>query len=65
MQESDEEEGKNVLGEEADVTKGVAAMLKLAAQKGYLENSKKKLSAGSSLKHLQSKRYVQVESSKQ
>lgn len=51
---SDEEgsdgEGKNeyenVLGKEADVTKGVGAMLKLAAQKGYLndpETKKEKL----------------------
>uniref|UniRef100_A0A914X4B4 U4/U6.U5 tri-snRNP-associated protein 1 n=1 Tax=Plectus sambesii TaxID=2011161 RepID=A0A914X4B4_9BILA len=62
--ESDEEEGGNVLGEEADVTKGVAAMLKLAAQKGYLDDSKKKLPSGPSLKHLHSKRYVQVEAGK-
>uniref|UniRef100_A0A915N312 Uncharacterized protein n=1 Tax=Meloidogyne javanica TaxID=6303 RepID=A0A915N312_MELJA len=32
----------NILGEEKDVTKGVAAMLKLAGQKGYLESGNKK-----------------------
>jgi hypothetical protein len=51
---------KNVLGEEKDVSKGVGAMLKLAAEKGYLEKNKKK-DTGGTLKHLESKRFSKVE----
>ncbi|KAF7635704.1 hypothetical protein Mgra_00004798 [Meloidogyne graminicola] len=51
----------NILGEEKDVTKGVAAMLKLAGQKGYLESGNKKRTGDGSLKHLESKRYSKVE----
>jgi hypothetical protein len=44
------------------VTKGVAAMLKLAGQKGYLESSSKKAISDASLrKMLESKRYSKVE----
>ncbi|KAJ1353392.1 hypothetical protein KIN20_010007, partial [Parelaphostrongylus tenuis] len=35
-------EYENVLGKEADVSKGVGAMLKLAAQKGYLNDNEVK-----------------------
>uniref|UniRef100_A0A914D9Q7 Uncharacterized protein n=1 Tax=Acrobeloides nanus TaxID=290746 RepID=A0A914D9Q7_9BILA len=65
MEDSDSEteeamDYKNVLGEEKDVSKGVGAMLKLAAEKGYLEKNKKK-DAGGTLKHLESKRFSKVE----
>jgi len=51
---------KNVLGEERDVTKGVGAMLRLAAEKGYLEN-KNRGNADGALKHLQSKHFSRVD----
>ncbi|KAI6237125.1 hypothetical protein M3Y95_00232100 [Aphelenchoides besseyi] len=54
---------QNVLGEERDVTKGVGAMLRLAAEKGYLENANKNSSSGR-LRHLESKRYARVEQGK-
>lgn len=60
----DEEEGEdytNVLGEEKDTTVGVAAMLKLAAVKGYLENSGPRQAGDGSLKHLESQRFSRVE----
>uniref|UniRef100_A0A0N5AQA4 U4/U6.U5 tri-snRNP-associated protein 1 n=1 Tax=Syphacia muris TaxID=451379 RepID=A0A0N5AQA4_9BILA len=57
-------ENYNVLGEERDVTKGVAAMLKLAAEKGYLESREKRKVKGPSLKHLESKRFSQIETSR-
>ncbi|VDM96675.1 unnamed protein product [Thelazia callipaeda] len=61
--ESDEET-HNVLGEERDVTKGVAAMLKSAAEKGYLDTGKERKVKGPSLKHLESKRFSQIEISR-
>lgn len=51
----------NVLGEEKDVTKGVAAMLKLASVKGYLETTKKATSDGALRQSLESKRFSKVE----
>uniref|UniRef100_A0A1I7RX34 U4/U6.U5 tri-snRNP-associated protein 1 n=1 Tax=Bursaphelenchus xylophilus TaxID=6326 RepID=A0A1I7RX34_BURXY len=51
---------ENVLGEERDVTKGVGAMLKMAAERGYLP-TKKQGSSGSHLSHLESKRFSRVE----
>uniref|UniRef100_A0A915Q0C2 SART-1 family protein n=1 Tax=Setaria digitata TaxID=48799 RepID=A0A915Q0C2_9BILA len=64
--ESDDsdEEVYNVLGEERDVTKGVAAMLKSAAEKGYLDAGKERKVKGPSLKHLESKRFSQIETSR-
>lgn len=53
-----------MLGEEADVAKGVGAMLKLAGQKGYLVSTHEKLPSGASLKHLMSKRFSIVEPGK-
>lgn len=55
------EDYKNVLGEEKDVTKGVAAMLKLAGEKGYLQPGNSKNAGEGALKHLESKRYSKVE----
>lgn len=49
-----------MLGEERDVTKGVGAMLRLAAEKGYLENTNRHNSGGA-LKHLESKRFSRVD----
>lgn len=63
FQDSDEE-AYNVLGEERDVTKGVAAMLKSAAEKGYLDTGKERKVKGPSLKHLESKRFSQIETSR-
>lgn len=60
--DSDQEIYNNVLGEERDVTKGVGAMLKLAGEKGYLETGKVRKVNGPSLKHLESKRFSQIES---
>lgn len=51
----------NILGEERDVTKGVAAMLKLAGEKGYLESGQRRRAGEGSLKHLESKRFSKVE----
>ena len=51
----------NILGEEKDVTKGVAAMLKLAGEKGYLESGDRRRVGEGSLRHLESKRYSRVE----
>ncbi|VDK88079.1 unnamed protein product [Litomosoides sigmodontis] len=64
--ESDDsdEESYNVLGGERDVTKGVAAMLKSAAEKGYLDAGKERKVNGPSLKHLESKRFSQIETSR-
>ncbi|CAG9530104.1 unnamed protein product [Cercopithifilaria johnstoni] len=59
-----DEEAYNVLGEERDVTKGVAAMLKSAAEKGYLDAGKERKVKGPSLKHLESKRFSQIETSR-
>ncbi|MFH4974329.1 hypothetical protein AB6A40_001038 [Gnathostoma spinigerum] len=60
--EDSDQEYRNVLGEEADVTKGVGAMLKLAGQKGYLDGGIEKKVKGPSLKHLENKRFSQIES---
>ena len=54
----------NVLGQEKDVTKGVAGMLKLASEKGYLEDPNAKRNRGGTLKHLESKCVAKVEFSK-
>jgi len=54
----------NVLGKEKDVTKGVAGMLKLASEKGYLEDPNAKKNRGGTLKHLESKCVAKVEFSK-
>uniref|UniRef100_A0A915CD57 U4/U6.U5 tri-snRNP-associated protein 1 n=3 Tax=Parascaris univalens TaxID=6257 RepID=A0A915CD57_PARUN len=56
-----DDEPYNVLGEERDVTKGMAAMLKLAAEKGYLDSGKTRKVNGPSLKHLENKRFSQIE----
>jgi U4/U6.U5 tri-snRNP-associated protein 1 len=55
---------ENVLGKEADVTRGVAGMLKLAGEKGYLEDPNAKRLRGGTLKHLESKLVAKVEFSK-
>uniref|UniRef100_A0A914YLS1 U4/U6.U5 tri-snRNP-associated protein 1 n=1 Tax=Panagrolaimus superbus TaxID=310955 RepID=A0A914YLS1_9BILA len=55
---------ENVLGKEADVTRGVAGMLKLAGEKGYLEDPNAKRLRGGTLKHLESKIVAKVEFSK-
>uniref|UniRef100_A0A7E4VPS9 U4/U6.U5 tri-snRNP-associated protein 1 n=1 Tax=Panagrellus redivivus TaxID=6233 RepID=A0A7E4VPS9_PANRE len=54
-------EHENVLGKERDVTKGVAGMLKLASEKGYLEDPNAKKNRGGTLKHLESKNFAKVE----
>lgn len=59
--DSEDDAYENVLGEEKDVTKGVAAMLKLAGVKGYLENSNSRRAGDGTLKHLESKRFSKVE----
>lgn len=53
-----------MLGEERDVSKGVAAMLKSAAEKGYLDTGKEKKVKGPSLKHLESKRFSLIETTR-
>ncbi|KAE9548332.1 hypothetical protein FO519_008458 [Halicephalobus sp. NKZ332] len=60
----EETEYVNVLGQEKDVTKGVAGMLKLASEKGYLEDPNAKKNKGGTLKHLESKCFAKVEFSK-
>lgn len=60
-EKSDDDGYHNVLGEEKDVTKGVAAMLKLAGIKGYLENGNSRRAGDGALKHLESKRFSRVE----
>ncbi|KAI6219593.1 U4/U6.U5 tri-snRNP-associated protein 1 [Aphelenchoides fujianensis] len=67
MEDDDEVYGadyQNVLGEERDVTKGVGAMLRLAAEKGYLDNSNKNRGGDGHLSHLVSKRVARVEQGK-
>ncbi|KAK0412728.1 hypothetical protein QR680_006372 [Steinernema hermaphroditum] len=60
---SDDEDYESALGQETDASKGVGAMLKLAQQKGYLEAGKKR-SGTMSLKHLESRNYSKVETSR-
>ncbi|KAI6190497.1 U4/U6.U5 tri-snRNP-associated protein 1 [Aphelenchoides bicaudatus] len=50
----------NVLGEERDATKGVAAMLRVASEKGYLDIRNRNQSANA-LKHLESKRFSRID----
>ncbi|WKY09228.1 hypothetical protein Q1695_001970 [Nippostrongylus brasiliensis] len=57
-------EYENVLGKEADVTKGVGAMLKLAAQKGYLNDNETKKKTGQNLDHLRNQSKTQIEQGK-
>ncbi|KAK6028409.1 SART-1 family protein [Ostertagia ostertagi] len=57
-------EYENVLGKEADVTKGVGAMLKLAAQKGYLNDPEAKKKTGQNLDHLRNQSKTQIEQGK-
>uniref|UniRef100_A0A0K0DDM9 U4/U6.U5 tri-snRNP-associated protein 1 n=1 Tax=Angiostrongylus cantonensis TaxID=6313 RepID=A0A0K0DDM9_ANGCA len=57
-------EYENVLGKEADVSKGVGAMLKLAAQKGYLNDNEVKKKTGQNLDHLRNQSKTQVEQGK-
>ncbi|KAF8383791.1 hypothetical protein PRIPAC_72933 [Pristionchus pacificus] len=61
--EDEEEDGeyRNVLGDEADLQKGVGAMLKLASQKGYLTDPNAKKSSGQSLEHLKNTRATKME----
>ena len=61
---STNEKYENVLGKEADVTKGVAGMLRLAGEKGYLDDPNAKRNRGGTLKHLESKLVAKVEFSK-
>ncbi|KAK5986154.1 U4/U6.U5 tri-snRNP-associated protein 1 [Trichostrongylus colubriformis] len=67
-EDSDKEDGKkeyeNVLGKEADVSKGVGAMLKLAAQKGYLNDPETKKKTGQNLDHLRNQSKTQIEQGK-
>ncbi|KHJ94488.1 SART-1 family protein [Oesophagostomum dentatum] len=62
--ESEKKEYENVLGKEADVTKGVGAMLKLAAQKGYLNDNEVKKKTTQNLDHLRNQSKTQIEQSK-
>ncbi|KJH50474.1 SART-1 family protein [Dictyocaulus viviparus] len=57
-------EYENVLGKEADVSKGVGAMLKLAAQKGYLNDNEVKKKTGQNLDHLRNQSKTQIEQGK-
>ncbi|VDO29397.1 unnamed protein product [Haemonchus placei] len=57
-------EYENVLGKEADVSKGVGAMLKLAAQKGYLNDPETKKKTGQNLDHLRNQSKTQIEQGK-
>ncbi|KIH57841.1 SART-1 family protein [Ancylostoma duodenale] len=57
-------EYENVLGKEADVSKGVGAMLKLAAQKGYLNDNEVKKKTTQNLDHLRNQSKTQIEQSK-
>ncbi|GMS80557.1 hypothetical protein PENTCL1PPCAC_2732, partial [Pristionchus entomophagus] len=61
--EEEEEDGeyRNVLGDEADLQKGVGAMLKLASQKGYLTDPNAKKTSGQSLEHLKNTRATKME----
>ncbi|CAI4223442.1 unnamed protein product [Auanema sp. JU1783] len=59
--EEDEAEYVNVLGNEADVTKGVGPMLKLAHQKGYLNDPNAMRKTGLNLDHLKNKSKTQVD----
>ncbi|GMT12476.1 hypothetical protein PFISCL1PPCAC_3773, partial [Pristionchus fissidentatus] len=61
--DDEEEDGeyRNVLGDEADLQKGVGAMLKLASQKGYLTDPNAKRSSGQSLEHLKNTRATKME----
>ncbi|VDN56019.1 unnamed protein product [Dracunculus medinensis] len=49
---------------ERDLSRGVGAMMKLAAEKGYLDTSHVQKVNGPSLKHLESKRFSQIEISR-
>ncbi|CAD6193623.1 unnamed protein product [Caenorhabditis auriculariae] len=66
--DDDDEEGapeyENVLGKEADVSKGVGAMLKLAAQKGYLTDPNAKKYTGPNLDHLKNRSKSQIDAGK-
>ncbi|KAK6753548.1 hypothetical protein RB195_012877 [Necator americanus] len=62
--DSSKKEYENVLGKEADVSKGVGAMLKLAAQKGYLNDNEVKKKTTQNLDHLRNQSKTQVEQSK-
>lgn len=53
-----------MLGKEADVSKGVGAMLKLAAQKGYLNDPETKKKTGQNLDHLRNQSKTQIEQGK-
>ncbi|CAI5449921.1 unnamed protein product [Caenorhabditis angaria] len=62
--EEDSEEKEDyqpALGKEADVSKGVGAMLKLAAQKGYLTDPNSKSYKGPSLEHLKNHAKTQID----
>ncbi|TKR89556.1 hypothetical protein L596_013639 [Steinernema carpocapsae] len=61
---SDEDEYENALGAEQDVSRGLAGMLQVARQRGYLDDSKNRKSKSVSLKHLENKRFSQVETSR-
>ncbi|CAB3398823.1 unnamed protein product [Caenorhabditis bovis] len=62
--DDDDEDYEPALGEEVDVSKGVGAMLKLAAQKGYLDDSGRRRANGPSLDHLRSKHRTQIDPTK-
>lgn len=53
--EEDKDDYAPALGQEVDVSKGVGRMLKLAGQKGYLQNPNAKSHSGPSLDHLKNK----------
>ncbi|GMR59555.1 hypothetical protein PMAYCL1PPCAC_29750, partial [Pristionchus mayeri] len=60
-EEDEDGEYRNVLGDEADLQKGVGAMLKLASQKGYLTDPNAKKTSGQSLEHLKNTRATRME----
>ncbi|UMM32633.1 hypothetical protein L5515_006361 [Caenorhabditis briggsae] len=64
--EDDEEKDEYApaLGREVDVSKGVGQMLKLAGQKGYLQNPNAKSHSGPSLDHLKNKASHRVDGSR-
>lgn len=64
-EEEEDEVYQNVLGAEKDVTKGIGAMLRLAGEKGYLENTGGRGPNGPSLKHLENQRFSKIEQGRQ
>ncbi|CAB3399413.1 unnamed protein product [Caenorhabditis bovis] len=60
-EEDSDSDYEPALGREVDVSKGVGAMLKLAAQKGYLQNKGDRGPSGPSLEHLKNRSKTQID----